>query len=254
MAMIDRMASAGNTIERLNIGISMNYRCEDSGTERAYIDSPYFDFLKDMAVLTWPIVPVDSPEKLDGMLSRIDGLLFTGGLDLDPALWNQPVHPKTKLVHPRRQCFDLLLYNAAKRRRMPIMGICLGLQLINVAEGGTLYQHLPESPGEVNHGCEGAPARHGLNINPDSRMFTWLKKQRIDVTSNHHQGIDKLPPTLRAAAVADDGVTEAVELDDYPFLTAIQWHPERDINNPVNRTITEKFLQAAAEYRATVPS
>jgi len=252
--MIECMAIAGETTERLNIGISMNYRCEDSGTERAYLDSPYFDFLADMEVLTWPIVPVDSPEKLDGMLSRIDGLLFTGGLDLDPALWQQQIHPRTTLVHPRRQCFDLLLYNAAKRRRLPIMGICLGLQLINVAEGGTLYQHLPESPGKVNHGCEGTPARHGLNVSPDSRLFTWLKIQRIDVTSNHHQGIDKPAPTLCAAAVADDGVTEAVELNNYPFLMAVQWHPERDMNNPVNRIITEKFLRAAAEYRAKATS
>jgi putative glutamine amidotransferase len=85
-------------------------------------------------------------------------------------------------------------------------------------------------------------------------MFTWLKKRRIDVTSNHHQGIDKLSPSLRAAAVADDGVTEAIELDDYPFLTAIQWHPERDIHNPVNRIITEKFLHAAAKHHANTPS
>jgi putative glutamine amidotransferase len=133
------------------------------------------------------------------------------------------------------------------------MGICLGLQLINVAEGGTLYQHLPESPGEVNHGCEGTAARHGLNVNPDSCLFTWLKKRRIEVSSNHHQGIDKVSENLRAAAVADDGVTEAVELEDYPFLTAIQWHPERDMNNPVNRIIMEKFLQAAGRHRANAP-
>jgi len=224
----------------------MNYRREDSGTERAYIDSPYFDFLAEMDALVWPIVPVDSPEKLDSMLSRIDGVLLTGGLDLDPALWRQEIHPRTTLVHPRRQSFDLLLYKAAKRRGLPIMGICLGLQLINVAEGGTLYQHLPESPGKVNHGCEGDPARHGLNVNPDSRLFTWLKTSRIEVSSNHHQGIDKVSENLRVAAVADDGVTEAVELEDYPFLTAIQWHPERDMNNPVNRIIMEKFLQAVA--------
>ena len=95
------------------IGISMNYRTTDSGVERAYIDSRYLDFLAEYEVLPCPIPPTEDTDKLGEYLDGVNGVLFTGGMDLDPGLWNEPMHPKTKLVHPRRQRYDLMLYELA---------------------------------------------------------------------------------------------------------------------------------------------
>ncbi|MCF7957091.1 MAG: gamma-glutamyl-gamma-aminobutyrate hydrolase family protein [Phycisphaerae bacterium] len=236
------------TNSHIKIGVSMNYRVTSSGTRRAYIDSPYIDFLADWGVQPVPIAITDSYEMLDRALMGLDGVLFTGGLDLDPVLWDEPLHDKTELVHPRRQKYDFDLYKAVTARHLPIMGICLGLQMINIYHHGSLYQHLPQSPGLVDHGREHHHTSHSLTLAPESRLYTWLGEKNISVMSGHHQGVCRLGEGLLAAGIADDGVIEAIERPEYPFLIAVQWHPEKDPENPVTRAITENFLNAAASY------
>lgn len=230
------------------IGISMNYRSVEGAGERAYIDSPYFDFLTQLGAVALLIPPTENSETLGELLNCLDGVLFTGGLDLDSALWQEKPHKQSILVHPRRQRFEFMLYGAVRDRKLPVMGICLGLQMINVFHNGSLHQHLPDHPAppdQIDHGKEFNNTRHNLNINPQSKLFDWLKADRVTVKSGHHQGINRLGDSLIPAGVADDGIVEAIESNDYPFLIATQWHPEREPSEPINQIIIEKFLDAA---------
>lgn len=226
----------------------MNYRVTSNGTRRAYIDSPYIDFLADLGVQPVPIAIMDSYEMLARSLTGLDGVLFTGGLDLNPVLWDEPLHDKTELVHPRRQKYDFDLYKAVTARHLPIMGICLGLQVINICHHGSLYQHLPQSPGQVDHGREHHHTSHSLTLDRKSMLHDWIGKENISVMSGHHQGICRLGEGLLAAGVAEDGVIEAIERPGYPFLIAVQWHPEKEPENPVTRVLADNFLNAAAAY------
>ena len=234
------------------IGVSMNYNLTDEGSQRAYLDSEYLDFLLDSGALPFPIAPTQNPDQLDAVLDHLDGILFTGGLDLDPSLWREKPHPKTKLLHARRQQFEFTLYEAVQKRRLPIMGICLGIQMINVAHGGSLYQHIGEFPGKIDHGQDGRSTEHKVTLDRGSRLFALLKTDNLTVPSCHHQGVNRLGDGLLAAAVAGDGVVEAVERVEYPFLMAVQWHPERDPGNPISRTILKEFLSAAKSFRTKV--
>ena len=229
------------------IGISMNYGVAEYGTERAYIDRRYFEFIDEFMAIPIPIVPTENTVLLHALLSQLDGILFSGGLDLAPALWDEPQHPATQLVHPRRQRFDLSLYELARKRSLPILGICLGLQMINVVHGGSLYQHLSDHPGRIDHGCESRWSEHALSLNEKSQLRRWLQAEQITVASGHHQGINRLGRGLLAAATAPDGVVEAVELEGYRFLLGVQWHPERCPADSISRTIVEQFIAACSE-------
>ena len=231
------------------IGVSMNYARLEGGPEQAYLDREYLDLWSLFGVVPFPIALTEDADQIDAMLDCVDGVLFTGGLDLDPVLWGRQQQPETILLHPRRQRFELKLYEAVQKRRMPIMGICLGIQIINVAHGGSLYQHLPDTPGQIDHGREGHTTTHPIRLDKKGRFFDWLKTESITVQSCHHQGVDRLGESLLASAVADDGVTEAIEQPGYPFLMATQWHPERDLKNPVNRTIVERFITAVQSHK-----
>lgn len=232
----------------IRIGISMNYAAGDPARtlpERAYLDRHYFDVLAGLDAVPIPILPVEDDDCLDGILEMLDGVVFTGGLDLDAKLWHEPLHPEARLVHPRRQSFELDLYDAVRQRRLPILGICLGVQLINVAHGGSLYQHLPEEPGKVDHGREGHNTEHAIRLDDNSLLYKWLGAETVTVPSCHHQGIYRVGENLLAAGRTEDGVTEALEDPDYPFLLAVQWHPERAPDRKVNRLILENFIEAA---------
>jgi len=224
------------------IGISMNYCVTEDGTERAYLDAGYFEYVAQAGAMPFPIPPVEDIVLLEGLLNQLNGILFTGGLDLDPALWQESPHRETRLLHPRRQRFEFLLYEQAKKHRLAILGICLGIQMINVAHGGSLHQHLPDVKNSISHrGSE--TARHPVLVNPESRLYQCLRQEKILVNSFHHQAIHRLGAHLRAAAAAPDGIIEAVEEPDYPFLLGVQWHPERDISHPVNSAIMDDFLR-----------
>ena len=232
---------------KTRIGVSMNYRQCQSGTERAYIDSPYFDALTKLGAVPVPILPIEDRDILDITLDGLQGVLLTGGLDLDPHLWQQQQHAKTELVHPRRQRVDFLLYERAKKRELPILGICLGLQMINVAHGGSLYQHLPDRDSNISHGREHEHTEHKLLLDHESLLYRRLKREHVIVKSGHHQGIERVGNGLLAAGMSEDGVVEMVELPNYPFLLAVQWHPEKDIENPVNKEVFMSFLQACMQ-------
>ena len=163
-------------------------------------------------------------------LEGCDGLLLTGGEDIDPAHYGEEPAPGLGAVDRERDRFELALFRAARAAGLPVLGICRGIQLINVALGGTLYQDLPsERPSAIDHD----PARprdartHHVRLAPGSRAALALGVDRLVPNSFHHQAVKDLAPVLIATGWSDDGVIEAVEgRSEHPWLLAVQWHPE----------------------------
>ena len=158
------------------------------------------------------------------MLASVDVLLLCGGEDVDPSRYKTKPSPRLGEVNLRRDAWEILLLDEAVKRRLPVIGICRGCQLINVYFGGTLWQDLPsERPGEVQHRGEHL---HGIQIAADSRLARRLGFDRSEVNTYHHQAVRDLAPGFRAVAFAADGVVEAIESDTLPVV-GVQFHPEK---------------------------
>lgn len=158
-----------------------------------------------------------------------DGFLFTGGQDVDPAVYGEE---KTELCGeccPERDTMEKLLFDIAMKRDIPVLGICRGIQFINACLGGTLWQDIPTQFSDKLTHCQKPPYNkpvHDVMIDRDSPLYELLKKECIAVNSYHHQGVRKLSPELKSMASAPDGLVEAVYAPDHKFLWAVQWHPE----------------------------
>ncbi len=160
---------------------------------------------------------------------RLDGLILAGGGDIDPARYGAEPHPATGSVRKFRDEAEFALVDAALAARLPLLAICRGLEVLNVALGGTLHQHLPDVVGHTGHSP--APGRYGrmpVRLAPGSRIAGILAAATVDCAHYHHQAIDRLAPGLTVTGRAGDGVVEAVELDGQPFCLGVQWHPETD--------------------------
>ncbi len=208
------------------IGITTGYQPEER--PRVSLPGDYVESILLAGGLPILLPPVDE-EAVGLLLDQVAGILLTGGPDVDPAAYGEGPHPETKLLHPRRSRFELALARLAAHRGVPLMGICLGCQVLNVALGGTLYQHLPEQVGlSLCHSATepGQRTHHRVHIAQDSRLARILRTTDLEVNSSHHQAIREVAPSLRAAAWSADGVVEAAEAGDERFLLAIQWHPE----------------------------
>ncbi len=190
------------------------------------------------------------------MLSRLDGLVFAGGDDLNPALYGQPLHAKTRLMHERRQAFDLAMLALAEQANIPTLGICLGFQEMNVQRGGTLHQYLPEAglPGAVLHA--GDPlnvtdrnAWHDVAVAPGSRLQRLCGQPKLKVNSRHRQGLARLGHGLTATGVAPDGTVEAIEDATLAFWLGVQWHAEA-MAEPQHQSLFAGLVAAARVYQA----
>lgn len=162
------------------------------------------------------------------MLESVDALLLCGGEDVDPARYGAEPSPRLGKVNLKRDAWEFLLLDEAVKRRLPVIGICRGCQLINVYFGGTLWQDLPsERPGEIVHRSK---ELHPIRIEPGSRLAKCLGTDRTDVNTLHHQAVKKLAPGFKATAFAPDGVVEAIESETLP-VAGVQFHPEKLLVN-----------------------
>jgi len=173
--------------------------------------------------------PVLVPPSEDGVaetLDALDGLVFSGGSDLDPGLYGQEPHEHTTGVLPQRDRAELALLSAALERDMPVLAICRGSQVLNIALGGDLVQHLPDVVGDEKHKhTPGVFSDHDVELKPGSRVERILG-DRAPVKSHHHQGFGRLGRGLEASAWADDGTLEAIEDPGRRFALGVLWHPE----------------------------
>jgi gamma-glutamyl-gamma-aminobutyrate hydrolase PuuD len=168
------------------------------------------------------LVPPDD-EGIEEVLDAVDGLVFSGGGDLTPDTYGAEADPETKGTNPARDRGELALLTAALDRDLPVLAICRGIQVLNVARGGEIVQHLPDVLGHEEHReVVGEWSEHPVRVDPSSR----LEEVRGTVKSHHHQGLGRIGEGLREVAWAEDGVVEAVEDPEKPFVVGVLWHPE----------------------------
>ena len=191
------------------------------------------------------LLPPQDPEAADAAISGMDGLILSGGADVAPELYGEERHPLTDPARVDRDAWELALFRAAERRRIPVLAICRGLQLVNVARGGTLQQHLPESLGTERYRLGGGVfAENDIEVAEGTALAGVLGAGEARVHSYHHQGIDRLGEGLVAAAHSDDGLVQAFVDTSAGHVVGIQWHPEENADD--RRLFADLVSQARA--------
>jgi len=193
-----------------------------------------------------PLLVPPNDQAIEETLDALHGLIFSGGGDLDPSTYGADPHPETGEVNPERDHAELALLEAALVRDMPVLAVCRGSQVLNVARGGDLVQHLPEVVGDEKHKeLPGEFAEHDVAIAPETKLGG-LIGGHAPVKSHHHQGFGRLGEGLREAARADDGTIEALEDPSRRFALGVLWHPEAG----EDLRLFEALVREAQDYRA----
>lgn len=232
------------------VGINAEFLAPKNGTAHLKLNAAYLDAVVAAGALPviLPAVRKDNHAEIDAILDMVCGVILTGGADMDPRRNGQPTSAAVNPMAPRREDFDRYLLAKIFERRTPVLGIGLGMQQLNVFAGGTLYLHLPaENPRAMPHFDQtGAPHRHMVLIESNTRLDEIYGAPELRVNSQHHQAVNQLGRKMRVAARAPDGVIEAIESTDPNwFCVGVQWHPEADTASALDMQIFECFVQAA---------
>lgn len=215
----------------------------------------YIDAVQQAGGVPVLLPPVQSsPARL---LDVVDGLIFSGGGDIDPVRYGGEHHPAVYLVDADRDSFELDLAKAALTAAIPVLGICRGMQILSVASGAALIPHLPEVYGEqVIHRLDHPrrPIEHQVQVEAESRLAKILGAAEIPVVSWHHQAVQNVPVGWQVVATAADGLIEAMEYTQHPWMLALQWHPELSPNYPAHQRLFQNLIQAAAYPIQEAPS
>jgi putative glutamine amidotransferase len=181
------------------------------------------------------------------LLDRLDALVLGGGVDIDPESHGGEAHPETVATTPDRDRFEIALARGALERGLPLLGVCRGMQILNVARGGTLDQHIPERLGhDLHRPVPGVWAEHDVRLEPGSLAATAAGTELLTVKSHHHQGVDRIAENLTASAWAtDDDSVEAIESADGGFVLGVLWHPEEDPQDRVIPHLVERAVEPA---------
>lgn len=206
------------------IGLNCGYK-QVNGAIYHQLDNLYTEAVRKAGGIPIMLPLFANREECWEMLDRLDGLVFTGGPDINPARWGEKKHPKTELLHKDKEKSDFILTENALKRDMPILGICGGHQLINVALGGSLHQHIPDLVGKDNHSK--GKMHKVVDVKADSQLKEIIRLNETAVKSFHHQAINKVGSGLETTSFAEDGIIESIESKNHRFIIGIQWHPER---------------------------
>jgi putative glutamine amidotransferase len=228
------------------IGVVSNFDVEKEGY---FCFANYIHTIEAAGALP-VILPYVNERDVSQLLDLLSGLVLSGGGDFPTELYGAAPHPAVQRMIPERDAFEFALARSALTRPMPILGICRGMQILNVVAGGTIYPHtLDALPNVVDH-RDGTPLDqtvHSVHIEPNTHLSRLCGEQASSfrVNSLHHQAIDRLAPGFVVSARADDGVVEAIEAPDRPFVVGVQWHPEWMYDSePACRLLIENFAKA----------
>ncbi|WP_455379727.1 gamma-glutamyl-gamma-aminobutyrate hydrolase family protein [Acidihalobacter prosperus] len=200
--------------------------------------------------LPLPLPPI--PNRMPEYLDLVDGLILIGGEDIDPTTYGAAPRKPLSRLNPHRDRAEKILAHSAVDRNLPLLAICRGMQVVNIALGGNIYSHLPDIFGEdITHvGNDWAVIPHEIHVDPQSQLRNWLGTNQFSSLSGHHQAISALGHGLRPSAWAPDGVIEAFEHETHPFLIGVQWHPELNADkDPIQQRLFNCLVSAAQRYK-----
>ncbi len=229
----------------------------DKYPERAYVNASYLNAVQQAGGVPVPVPPQLRASARAEILKRVHGVLLTGGGDVDPTRFGEARHPTTSEVSTARDALEIDLTRWALDKHVPLLAVCRGLQVLNVALGGSLYQDIPSEPGSpLDHSQSGLQGRarniptHQVKVRDGSRLAGILGALEVDVNSFHHQAIKRLGQGLADVAWAPDSIVEGVELAaDGQFVVGVQWHPEELVGN--DRAAFNLFAALVNTARAT---
>lgn len=214
-----------------------------------YLNVPYVYALKRAGAIPVSLPFLDPGPDVDALLDRLDGVMLTGGFDVDMRLYDEPLHPTVSRVHPDRLRFEVDLVTKTLARDLPYLGICLGLQTLNLAYGGGLWQHLPDHVGEAVAHKQAEEDRagfaHPVAIEPGTLARRVFGAAEIEVNSLHHQAAGAPGEGLVVSGRSPDGVVEILERPASRFCLSVQWHPEDLIRYPDQAALFAAFVEAA---------
>lgn len=216
-----------------------------------FLKSAYVERVIEAGGIPFLLAPTDDESIVDAYLDSIDGLIVTGsGIDVPGEMYGHERHPKTGRLLPAKSEFEVRLIRRACTRALPYLGICNGMQVMNVAYGGTLYQDLPSEKG-VEHAADDATQPcHGVKLETGTKLHRLVGAVRADVNSSHHQAVRDVGKGLVIAAVAEtDGIIEAIEDPAQTFAIGVQWHPELIPTHAGSRTLFAELVRVAAAKR-----
>lgn len=239
------------------IGISTNYLIETAGPElgqeRAYVNCSYFDVIVQAGGIPLLLPFVESESVARAQMEQIDGLLLSGGIDVNPLIYGEEPHPDLGPIFPKRDTHELHLIQIARETNKPILGICRGLQLLNAAFGGSLYQDIPHMTNtEIQHSqkVQKHISTHTVDLKQGTLLQEIFGTSTLLTNSLHHQAIKQLAPAFVVNACTKDGIIEGIESRENPFILAVQWHPEMMIPyDPTMQKLFDFFIQAVAKSK-----
>jgi putative glutamine amidotransferase len=224
------------------IGITAHGEVSPAGTLKHTLGAPYVDRIREAGGTPMILPFAYSLEEAREILKRVDGLMLTGGNDIDPKRWNETKHPKAELLHPVKEASDFYYARASLDADKTTFGICLGSQVLNVVQGGSLHQHMADLPKihEAHVASEGK--FHSIEVF-EGMLQGILSFRQGKVNSYHHQAYNKIGEGLKVAARAEDGIPEALVSLKHRFVLGVQWHPERMADDAAQRRLFEVFVQ-----------
>lgn len=235
------------------IGVTM---WADTKEDKQFIRNSYLDALQHEGAQPLCLPMVEAEDQIERILAMVDGIIFSGGPDIDSTIYGEERRTEFEPV-PRRDAFEFALMRKALERKIPVFAICRGLQVMNVALGGTLYQHIPDDFNtKIDHAVfsddgNGSKKIHDVYINGVSQLYDIVRSSVIPVNSYHHQAIKKLGSNLYITGYSEDGLIESIEYRSTGFNLAVQWHPELyyRTGDKSSKQLFAAFVEASRAYR-----
>ncbi len=235
------------------IGINCDYE-EEGKQPYSFTNRAYSEAVIAAGGIPFLLPIIKDINDVELLLGKIDGLLLTGGNDVPPRRYGEERHEKTVCVHPDKDTSDFTLVETSIQTKKPILAICYGTQLVNVALGGSLIQDIPSEVKTpiIHKDSKNELYTHTITIEENSLLHQIIGTDCIEANSTHHQAIKRLGNGLRDTAHTEDGIIEAVEWRDYPFLVGVQWHPERMTDSPHHLALFRALIKASKTLRPQI--